>query len=54
MVGEGIWDKSMEIEIEMKMAYQSEEDTAAASSHKSQEIEVAHHLSTASNKSRRS
>lgn len=43
--GERIWDNSMA----MEMAYQSEEDTAGATSHKSQEIEVAHHISTTSN-----
>lgn len=43
--GERIWDKSMA----MEMAYQSEEDTPGAPSHKPQEIEVANHISTASN-----
>ena len=43
--GERIWDNSMA----METAYQSEEDTAGATSHKPQEIEGAHHISTASN-----
>lgn len=37
------------MEMGMEMAYQSEEDTAGATSHKPQEIEGAHHISTASN-----